>query len=169
MSVQPVIGNRVLRLAKHFKSTAKSKKTQPQRRHFCSKNNYSFHKALHLQVHCTKDKLEDMDVSLRMSTSLSGPTPQTWIAQKLLNVSKSFFLYIKFWDICGYLQLVSCIFIKQSSNENILKKSFQVFKNLLSPQGKKIWFSEKCQKVLDFDNALWSNHSTHNKAKGIFG
>ena len=40
---------------------------------------------------------------------------------------------------------------------------------MFSAQGKKFWFSEKCQKVLDFDNALWSNHSTHNKAKGIFG
>ena len=44
-----------------------------------------------------------------------------------------------------------------------------VSKNLFLAQGKKFWFLEKCQKVLNFDNALWPNHSTHNKAKGIYG
>jgi len=34
---------------------------------------------------------------------------------------------MKIWDICGHLQLVSSIFIKLSSNESILKKSFQKF------------------------------------------
>ena len=34
---------------------------------------------------------------------------------------------MKIWDICGHLQLVSSIFIKSSSNESILKKSFQKF------------------------------------------
>ena len=32
---------------------------------------------------------------------------------------------MKIWDICGHLQFVSSIFIKSSSNERILKKSFQ--------------------------------------------
>ena len=45
----------------------------------------------------------------------------------------------------------------------------KVFKNLFSARCEKFSFSEKCQKVLDFDNALWPNHSTHNKAKGIYG
>ena len=45
----------------------------------------------------------------------------------------------------------------------------KVFKNLFSAQCEKFRFSEKCQKVLDFDNALWPNHSSHNKAKGIYG
>ena len=78
----------------------------------------------------TKDKLEDMDVSLGMSASLSGPTLQTWITQKWLNISNSFFMYMKIWDICGYLQLVSCIFIKQSSNESILKNMFMFLRSL---------------------------------------
>ena len=34
---------------------------------------------------------------------------------------------MKIWDICDCLQLVLRIFIKSSSNESILKKSFQQF------------------------------------------
>ena len=40
----------------------------------------------------TRDKLEDMDVSFEMSTSLKGPTLQTGITQKWPNIFKSFFL-----------------------------------------------------------------------------
>ena len=61
-------------------------------------------------------------------------------------------------------------FQKFSSNSLQMRAVWKkVFKNLFSAQCEKFSFSEKCQKVLDFDNALWPNHSTHNKAKGIYG
>ena len=76
--------------------------------------------------HLNKDKLEDMDVSLEKLAAMSGHTLQTYN----YNMAHSFyelFQDMKIWDICGHLQLVSSIFIKLSSNESILKKSFQKF------------------------------------------
>ena len=74
-----------------------------------------------------KDKLEDMEVSLKKGSCLE------WANFSNLNNSKTahsfyeLFQDLKIWDICGHLQLVSSIFIKLSSNESILKKSFQKF------------------------------------------
>ena len=93
----------------------------------------------HPFIYTCKDKLEDMDVSLKMSASLSGPTLQTWITQKWLNIFKSLFLYMKIWDICDCLQLVSWIFFKWGHFEK------KVFKNMFSAQGKNsdFWKNEK--------------------------
>ena len=45
----------------------------------------------------------------------SGPTLQTWITQKGSKIYLwAFSRYAKIWDICGHLQLVSCMFIKSS-------------------------------------------------------
>ena len=71
-----------------------------------------------------RDKLEDMDVSLKMSASLKEPTLQTWNNSKVAKYFYVLFQEMKIWDICGHLQLVSSIFITLSSNESILKKSF---------------------------------------------
>ena len=45
-----------------------------------------------LEVSLTRDKLEDMDVTLEMSASLKGPTLQTGMTQKWMNIFISFFL-----------------------------------------------------------------------------
>ena len=61
-----------------------------------------------------------------------GGCPE-WAKTSNLNNSKmthsfyEIFQDMKIWDICGHLQLVSSIFIKSSSNESILKNSFQIF------------------------------------------
>ena len=43
------------------------------------------------------------------------------------------------------------------------------FKNLFSELGRKMRFSEKPQKLLNFDNALWPNHLAYSKPKGTCG
>ena len=54
-----------------------------------------------------------------------------WAITSNLNKSKmaeqfyELFQDMKIWDSCNHLQLVSCIFIKSSLNESILKISFQ--------------------------------------------
>ena len=45
----------------------------------------------------------------------------------------------------------------------------KVFKNLFLELGRKMWFSEKRQKLLYFDKALWPNHLTYSKPLGISG
>ena len=49
--------------------------------------------------------------------------------------------------------------------EHFEKKVFNFFSEL----GRKMWFSEKCQKLLYFDKALWPNHLTYSKLLGISG
>ena len=53
----------------------------------------------------------------------------------------------------------------------LLMRAFwkKVFKNLFLELGRKMWFSEKRQKLLYFDKALWPNHLTYSKPLGISG
>ena len=67
---------------------------------------------------------------------------------------------MKIWYVCGHLQLVSSIFIKQPSNESILKK---VLKQFFLDLGRNMWFSKIRQKLLKL------NHLTYIKPKGIWG
>ena len=71
---------------------------------------------------------------------------------------------MKIWDICYCLRLVSVIVIKSSSNESILKKNSKISFHYKV----KILIFGKMLKVLDFDNALTPNHSTYNKAEGVY-
>ena len=101
-----------------------------------------------------------MDVSLKMSASLKGPTLQTWITQKWPNIFMCFFRIWKsgiFVAICSWFHpfLSNCLRMRA-----FWKK---VFKNLFLELGRKMWFSEKRQKLLYFDKALWPNHLTYSK------
>ena len=107
-----------------------------------------------------------MDVSLKMSASLKGPTLQTWITQKWPNIFMCFFRIWKsgiFVAICSWFHpfLSNCLRMRA-----FWKK---VFKNLFLELGRKMWFSEKRQKLLYFDKALWPNHLTYSKLLGISG
>ena len=108
----------------------------------------------------TRDKLEDMDVSLKMSASLKGPTIQIWITKKWPNIYMCFF---RIWK-CGIFVAI-CSWFHPFLSNCLQMRAFwkKVFKSLFSAQGKKFRFSEKWKKVLDFDNALWPNYSTYNK------
>ena len=78
----------------------------------------------------------------------------------------AFSVYSDIWDICDHLQLVSCNFIKSSSNESILNKSFQKFVFTARPKNA---ISKKTSKPHYFDKALWPNHLTYSKPYGISG
>ena len=49
----------------------------------------------------------------------------TLITPKLFYIKGSFFFPIKIWEICGHLQLVSCLYLYWSLCDSNLKKSFQ--------------------------------------------
>ena len=115
-----------------------------------------------------KDKLENMDVTYHFICML--PTwGQYFKLQQLTNGSLFLRDSLCIWKF-GIFVTVSSWFQKISSNSLQMRAVWKkVFKNLFSARCDKFSFLEKCQKVLDFDNALWPNHSTHNKAKGIYG
>ena len=73
-------------------------------------------------------KTLDMEIFLSKKSEIRPPLPSelwTLIAPKLLKIKGSFFLPIKIWEICGHLQLVSCLYLHWSLCDSILKKSFQ--------------------------------------------
>ena len=75
-----------------------------------------------------KTKTLDMEIFLSKKSEIRPPLPSelwTLIAPKLLKIKGSFFLPIKIWEICGHLQLVSCLYLHWSLCDSILKKSFQ--------------------------------------------
>ena len=113
-----------------------------------------------------RDKLEDMDVSLKMSASLKWPTLQTWITQKWPNIFMCFF---RIWKSGIFVAI--CSWFHPFLSDCLLMRAFwkKVFKKLFLELGRKLWFSEKCQKLLNFNNGLWPNHLTYSKPKGICG
>ena len=114
----------------------------------------------------SRDKLEDMDVSLKMSASLKGPTLQTWITKKWPNIFMCFF---RIWKYGIFVAI--CSWFHPFLSNCLLMRAFwkKVFKNLFLELGRKMWFSEKRQKLLYFDKALWPNHLTYSKPLGISG
>ena len=102
-----------------------------------------------------KYKPEDMDISSGMSAARSGPTLQTWITQKWLNIFMSFFsvwksgIFVTIWN-----------FFHAFLSNRLWRRAFWkwVFKKRISALGRNMWFSKKHQKVPDFDNTLWPNH-----------
>ena len=92
---------------------------------FCTRRGPLLH---HLSV-CEKSrKTLDMEIFLSKKSEIRPPLPSelwTLIAPKLLKIKGSFFLPIKIWEICGHLQLVSCLYLHWSLCDSILKKSFQ--------------------------------------------
>ena len=113
-----------------------------------------------------KDKLEDMDVSLKMSASLKGPTLQTWITKKWPNIFMCFF---RIWKYGIFVAI--CSWFHPFLSNCLLMRAFwkKVFKNLFLELGRKMWFAKKSKKLLNFDNALWPNHLTYSKPKGTCG
>ena len=113
-----------------------------------------------------KDKLEAMDVSLDKVAVRSGPTLQTQITLKWLTLFMSFF---RIWK-SGIFVAICSRFHPFLSNRLRMRAFWKkVFKNLFLELGRKMWFSEKRQKLLNFDNALWPNHLTYSKPIGICG
>jgi len=114
-----------------------------------------------------KDKLEDMDISLDniwfLGVGLVANTSN-------LNISKDIWKiilllsYYKIWNIGGYLQSVSCLYIYWSPNERTLKK---VVKKVIFSSWDKLPFSEKCQNPPNFEQVLLPNHWTYNGLWGI--
>ena len=107
-----------------------------------------------------------MDVSLKMSASLKGPTLQTWITKKWPNIFMCFF---RIWKYGIFVAI--CSWFHPFLSNCLLMRAFwkKVFKNLFLELGRKMWFSEKRQKLLYFDKALWPNHLTYSKPLGISG
>ena len=107
-----------------------------------------------------------MDVSLKKVAARSGPTLQTQITLKWLTLFMSFF---RIWKSGIFVAI--CSWFHPFLSNRLRMRAFwkKVFKNLFSELGRKMWFSEKRQKLLNFDNALWPNHLTYSKPKGICG
>ena len=62
------------------------------------------------------------------SSLLEGADFQTWISQKRLEISISFFQIMKIWYFELHLALVSCHYPNWSQNDSRLKKSVKKFK-----------------------------------------
>ena len=107
-----------------------------------------------------------MDVSLKKVAARSGPTLQTWITLKWLNLFMSFF---RIWKSGIFVAI--CSWFRPFLWNHLGMRAFEkkVFKNLFSELGRKMSFSEKPQKLLNFDNALWPNHLAYSKPKGTCG
>ena len=73
-------------------------------------------------------KTLNMEIFLIKKLEFRPPLPsKLWSspALKWMEIKGSSFLWIKFRDICGLLQLVSCLYLHWSSSYSILKKRFQ--------------------------------------------
>ena len=78
------------------------------------------------------------------------------------------------WAFSGYENLgfvAICSWFHPFLSNCLRMRAFwkKVFKNLFLELGRKMWFSEKRQKLLYFDKALWPNHLTYSKPLGISG
>ena len=107
-----------------------------------------------------------MDVSLKKVAARSGPTLQTQITLKWLTLFMSFF---RIWKSGIFVAI--CSWFHPFLWNRLGMRAFwkKVFKNLFSELGRKMRFSKKPQKLLNFDNALWPNHLAYSKPKGTCG